>query len=342
MRSGALEAAVVAIFVASVLVCLGLTSKKVLMSFEFISKRSFLARAVVFLVGAAACAVVVSAGPGHAKSGQHSLRFAIERDGLNFTCPCGALLYRIDDKKFGADTVVQNVVDIQGANLDLDAGRYHALVRCPSTEGVLSQVYEVDLRKKDQDVVGRMVPGFVQVGLVRNASEVSGEVRIRDGHGSVVAEGATRAPLPVPPGTLTVEATGVAKYGRKSLSLTTEATAKVKPQQKTKVDLDISDGDVVITVRENGKRADALASLMMPGTEDRAFELDLEGPTKVPPGTYDVVTQLETSHDFRKDRKRKVEVKSKRTTKLVIDHATGSIAPKAVLDGKPLAIGENG
>lgn len=303
---------------------------------------SFLSRFGVRLFAWGALVALVSTAPAaRAAPGQRTLRFAVERDGLNFTGPCSAVAYRTDRGQ-DPNSVVENLSDIGGAEVELDAGRYDVVVTCPSTEGALAQTFPIDLRRGGKDLVARMEPAFVLANVTRNGGEPKATVTVVDAFGRQVAKGAAKTPLPVPAGKHVVNVSVVEKFGRKKLAMTGSAPVRAKVGARQNVAVDLSDAVVTIDLRDNGKKAEGLASLMIPGTNDRAFELRVGEATNIPPGTYDLVTQIDQSHDFHTVRQKNVKLAPNAKKTLRAQHATGGVLAKMRLDGKGVPIGADG
>lgn len=292
-----------------------------------------------------ALAVLVTLGTlapvANATPGQRTLRFAIERDGLNFTGPCSAVAYRTDRGQ-DRNAVVESLSDIGGAEVELDPGRYEVVVTCPSTEGALAQTFPIDLRRGGRDLVARMEPAFVLANVTRNESEAKATVKVVDAFGRQVAKGGAKTPLPVPAGKHVVNVTVVEKFGRKKLAMAGSAKVRAKVGKRENVAVDLSDAKVTVDLRDNGKKVEGLASLMIPGTQDRAFELRVGEPSNIPPGTYDLVTQIDQSHDFHTVVQKNIKLTPSAKKTLRAQHKTGGVLAKMRLDGKVVPIGPDG
>lgn len=288
-------------------------------------------RALLLLAVAVAVALPAAAQP------ERQLRLVVERDGLSFTGPCKASLFR-EGQTEGATLELADV----GEAAQLEAARYHALLSCPSTEGDLRQTVVVDLRRRDVEQRVRLAPAFVVVRVVRDGEEVPATLTISDEHGRVVQQGRSKVALPVPAGKLTVlarvdkEAAGTRRPVLGSVMLRTLAGKKQTPL------IDTSDGTLVLSLTNNGKPAAGIGALRLPSASERLLEVQSDQDAPVPPGTYHLVTQLADSHDFAEVQRRNVSIKPGQSLKVRVAHTTGALAPELRLHGRALADDEEG
>lgn len=273
-------------------------------------------RAVVL----ALAALAADAGP--------SVRFDVVRDGLKFTGPCSATIY--------ADDRVAASMDDAAKPVPLAGGGYEALLSCPSTEGPLQKTIRFDVGREDEVVAARMVPGFLMANVVRDGVVVKARVAVRDERGRLVAEGFSRAVLPVPPGRLSVSVAVDPQAAGVDRAVVGRAGAVVAEGKKEVVVVDTTDGEIVVKVTDNGREAPGVAALRVPGTKERFVEIEAGRPAPVPPGTYDVVASLKEAHDVHEEVKRGVAIVAKKRVEVTIAHKTGGLAPRATADGAAL------
>jgi hypothetical protein len=255
-------------------------------------------------------------------------RFEIARDGLKFTGPCSATVY--DDDRVAA------TADDATKPFSLGPGGYEALLSCPSTEGPLQKTVRFDVGRDDAIVPAKMIPGFLMANVVRDGVVVKARVTVRDERGRVVAEGFSRAVLPVPPGKLSVDVAVDPKAAGVDRAVVGRADAVVAEGKKEVVVVDTTDGEILVEVTDNGRSAPGIAALRVPGKRERFVEFEAGRPAPVPPGTYDVVASLKEAHDVHEEVKKGVVVVAKKRVEVKIAHRTGGLAPRAVADGAAL------
>lgn len=197
------------------------------------------------------------------------------------------------------------------------------IVGCKAKEGTIRHVVK-SAAKKDETLKVAFNPGFVVATLDKDGTKSAGTVIVYDANDVEVARGANRVVLPVEPGKVRV--VGLVDRGGKQ-PIRGELAVIVKSGAKSDVTVDASDGELSVTVTDNGKPAKAVIALREPGQNNRLMELVAGTPTAVPSGTWDIVTQLENSHDFREQLTRGVVVAPRKLTTKSIGHSTGTITP---------------
>lgn len=259
----------------------------------------------------------------------------VTRDGLKFTGPCTGEVFRTDG---GADpNVVVTTLDDLARPFSIDNGAYHLVVSCPSTEGTLKLSQAIAAKGRPLTLPIAMSPAFVVANVMRDESEVPADITIVDELNRVVATGRHKVVIPVPPGKLTVRARIDRSVASKKRVLLGEAPATTTVGKKATVTIDASDGLVKLTLTTNGKPANGVGVLRLPGTLERVGEAIAGEESPVPPGTYDIATQLYDSHDFHEIVTPRVTIATKKTTPLKINHPTGELELALVRDKAPFA-----
>jgi hypothetical protein len=221
------------------------------------------------------------------------------------------------------------VVDDAKQRVSLLPGKYEAFLECPSTEGVVRKT--VPLAVARQDVEQRVVvnPGFLLARVTRGGKDVGARLTVVDEHGREVARGRDRAVLLLAPGKLRVTAVvdDAEVTSRGMLDVV------IAPGAKQSKVIDTTDGTLTVALTENGKPTDGIAALRVAGTLERVVDLEPGRPRSVPPGRYDVVTQLKDGSDFHEVVQRDVVVAAGKPSRVVVAHATGMLRAR-LLDGK--------
>lgn len=265
----------------------------------------------------------------------HEVSIDVDKDGLKWTDPCTAALWPADDPSGEASPYEGGVEE----PVEVKPGRYVAVVSCPSTEGALAGTVAVDARRGDVKKRVKLRPAFLLVRVLRDGEEVPAEVVVTDATGQVVQRGRDKVALPVPPGKLSVLARLEKKVsGRAIMGAVSVVTREGKKSTET---VDTSDGTLVLTVTNNGKPAEGIGHLRLPRSGERLVEVEADQDALVPPGTYDLATQLSSSHDFAEVVKRNVTIRPGKVTKVRVDHKTGLLEPLLTLEGRPLADDED-
>lgn len=272
----------------------------------------------------------------NADAPERTVTLEVDKEGLRWTGPCRASFFVAGQT--GAEGIALEHPDVREP-ATLPAGRYDAVVACPSTEGELANVVAVDLTRKDASVRVRLRPAFLVVRVVRDGEEVPAQILVTDAKGHEVQRGKDKVALPVPAGKLTVLARLDKKAGSRpimgSLSVVT------REGQKNSETVDTSDGTLVLSLTNNGKAAEGIGHLRMPRSLERLVEIEADQDALVPPGTYDLATQLSSSHDFAEVVQRNVTIRPGKVTKVRVDHKTGQLEPLLTVGGRPLASDED-
>jgi hypothetical protein len=205
-------------------------------------------------------------------------------------------------------------------------GQVDVVVACAAQEGTVKKTARVQA-KKDQTVRLALNPGFVLATIERGGKGYAGDVVVYDGFDREVARGRARTVIPVDAGRVRVQGLLGKDTAGTTRDLRGEQTVVVKATAKSELKLDASDGEIVVSVTENGRPARAIIGLREPGSQSRSFELVADTPTAVPSGTWDIVTQIEDTHDFREQLTRGVVVTPGKRTTRSVGHATGRVTP---------------
>jgi hypothetical protein len=257
----------------------------------------------------------------------------VEREGLKFSDACSAELFRTDASSDRL-AVVQTLDDLTRP-FSVDNGAYQLVVLCPSTEGMLKRSFDIAAKGKPLTIPVQMAPAFLVANVMREESEVPADVTVFDERNRVVAKGRHKVVIPVPPGKLTVRARVDSSVAGKKRAVLGEAAVVTTIGKKTTATIDTSDGRLMLTLTSNGKPANGVGVMRLPGTIDRVGEAVAGEEAPVPPGTYDIATQLYDSHDFHEIVTRKVTISSKKVTPLKINHPTGELEVSIVKDKQP-------
>ena len=197
------------------------------------------------------------------------------------------------------------------------------VVSCKATEGTVRRSVKL-AAKKDETLKLALAPGYVFGTIDKDGTKTAGTIVVYDSNDVEVARGAARTALPVEPGKFRV--VGLIEGSGKQ-PIRGESTVVVKGGARSEVIVDASDGELSIIVTDNGKVAPAVIALREPGQRNRILELVAGTKTAVPSGTWDIVTQLEASHDFREQLTKGVVVTPRKPTTKTIGHSTGTITP---------------
>jgi hypothetical protein len=303
-----------------------------------IQRDSTLARRTTMMTLLRACGtllalVVTSASASAATFTDVSL--IVEREGLKYTDACTAELFRVDGES-DRNAVVQTLDDLTRP-FSVDNGAYHLLVSCPSTEGTLKKSLDIAAKGKPLSIPVAMAPAFLVANVMREESEVPADVTVFDERNRIVASGRHKIVIPVPAGKLMVRARVDKSVSGKKRVVLGESAAVTTVGKKATVTIDTSDGRLMLSLTTNGKPANGVGVLRIPGTLDRVGEAVAGEETPAPPGTYDIATQLYDSHDFHEIVTRKVTIASKKVTPLKINHPTGELEVSIVKDKQPFA-----
>lgn len=216
----------------------------------------------------------------------------------------------------------------------LAPGTYAVAVACPTTEGVVKKVATQKMGAKDVVLKVVLDPGFLLVKVLRFDSPVSAEVTFYDTEGHELARSKERAVTLLPAGKVRVVAkVDDPKAGRPVLG---NIDTTVFAMKKSEVVVDTTDGKLVLTLTDNGKKADGVGWLRLPGDPTHLVELRAGEEASVPPGSYELVTQLQEAHDFAEVVTKGVTLKPQQGVKKSVNHATVSVAVSVTVDGKPV------
>jgi len=232
--------------------------------------------------------------------------------------PCAADVYGEDGR---------GVAHVDRAEeVTVPAGTVDVVVACEAVEGMVKKAVRVQA-KKPQTVKVKLDPGFVVATIAREGRLSVGEVVVYDAYDHEVSRGRDRTVLPIDAGRVRVQGILSRATAGTSRDVRGEQTVVVKAGAKSELKIDASDGEIVVTVTENGRPAKALVALRDPGSSVRVFELSPGAASAVPSGTWDVVTQLEETHDFREVVTHGVLVVPGKKTQRAIAHRTGTLVP---------------
>ena len=251
------------------------------------------------------------------------------------------------DVKKGGDAVWKStpctvdVYDAAGASagsgdpsqpLALARGRYDALVGCECDEGVVKKAVAFTMKDDDVHVPVVIEPGFLLVNVLRFDTPVRAEITVYDEKGRELAASKEKAFIALAPGRVRVLAkVDDAKAARPVFG---NGSAAVVARGKVEVTIDTTDGELVVLLTDNGKKAGGVAALVEPGQKTRLVELHAGEKGAAPPGTYDLVTQLDSVHDFSEVLTKNVQVFPGKTTTKSVAHRTGSVKPTVLVDGR--------
>jgi len=244
------------------------------------------------------------------------LTFDIARGGaVTWTeAPC-----RLEARR-GAETIASG----EGSGLEVTPGPTLVVVTCDAKEGSVRRSLRLDV-KKAQTVKVPLAPGTVVAVLDKDGTKSAGRVVVFDDNDVEVAAGADKAPLLVDAGRKRVVGLIDRGSGR---PLQGETTLAVKAATKHDLVLDVADGELVVTVTENGRPAKAVIALRAPGETKPLMELPAGEVTSVPAGTWELVTQLSETHDFKELITRGVVVTARKKTSRAVNHGTGTVTIK--------------
>lgn len=212
----------------------------------------------------------------------------------------------------------------------LSSGKWDLVVACPSDEGVVKKTVPVVIKEDDLRSRVSFAPGFLLVNVLRFDTPVGAEVTVLDERGREIAKGKERAVIPIEAGRVRV----VARLDDKGRPVLGNAAATVTTKKRTDVTVDTTDGELVVTLTDNGRKVGGVAALRQPGQKTRIVELRAGEKGQAPPGTYDLVTQLEDAHDFGEVVTRGVVISPGKGTTRAVAHRTGAARPRVLVDGK--------
>lgn len=261
-----------------------------------------------------------------------AVEFRIQRGGdvTWMSAPCTATVIERIDNEDGAVTTVE----LSGP-VPLAAGRYEAVVGCPSDEGRVARTvsFAVPRAGPPVKVPVALEPGFLLVKVLRYDTPVVAEIAVFDERGREVASSKDKAIIPVVPGRVRVVARVQTKK-HADRPVVGNASAVVVARKKVPVTVDTTDGELVVTLTDNGRKTGGVAALREPGQQTRLVELRAGDKEAVPPGTYELVTQVEGTHDLAEVVTKDLVIVPGKTTARTVAHRTGTLRATVVVDGR--------
>jgi hypothetical protein len=218
----------------------------------------------------------------------------------------------------------ETLATVTGDTIELTPGPTLLVVGCEAKEGIVSKSLRVDVRK-EQTLKVTLNPGFLVGTIDQGGTKTAGSIVVYDDNDAEIARGADRKALAVNAGSVRIVGLVDRGAGR---SVRGEAKTTIKGGARSEVTVDVADGELLVTVTENGRSQKALVGLRLPGESARFLELVPGEATAVPSGTWDVVTQLGETHDFREQVTHGVVVTPRKRTTRAINHATGTVTLK--------------
>jgi hypothetical protein len=263
-----------------------------------------------------------------ARPGESDLTVEVEKKG-NVTWQ-GDCTVDITPKSADVPAPPQTKPDV---DVSLPPGSYDVAVTCGTTEGPVKKVVGKKLGARNEVLKVVLDPGFLLVKVLRFDSPVAAEITFFDVEGHELARSKERAVTLLPAGKVRVVAkVDDAKAGRPVLG-NTEAT--VVAQRKSEVIVDTTDGTLTLSLTDNGKKADGVGWLRLPGDATHLVELRAGEAASVPPGSYELVTQLQDAHDFHEVVTKNVAIKPAQKIARTVNHTTASVSVSVSVDGKP-------
>lgn len=241
------------------------------------------------------------------------LTFDVTRGGaVTWTeAPC-----RLEARR-GAETIASG----EGTSLEVAPGPALVVVSCDAKEGTVRRSLRLDV-KKGQTVKVALTPGTLVAVLDKDGTKTAGRVVVFDDNDVEVATGADQAALLVDAGRKRVVGL-IDRGGNRPLQGETALTVKAATKQD--IVIDVADGELVVTVTENGRPAKAVIALRAPGETKPLMELPAGEVTGVPAGTWELVTQLSETHDFKELITRGIVVLARKKTTRAVNHTTGTV-----------------
>ena len=218
----------------------------------------------------------------------------------------------------------ETIASVTGDTIDITPGPTLVVIGCEAKEGTVRKSLRVDVRK-EQTLKVTLQPGFVVATIDQGGTKTAGTVVVYDDNNAEIARGADRKALAVNAGTVRIVGLVDRGAGR---TVRGETRATIKGGARAEVTIDVADGELLVTVTENGRSQKALIGLRIPGETARFQELVPGEVAAVPSGTWDVVTQLGDTHDFREQVTQGVVVTPRKRTTRAINHATGTVTLK--------------
>ncbi len=286
---------------------------------------------MIALKPAAALALLVCAAPAAGvESGDDTptvaVSFDVKKEGdVKWTGACTVDVYRA-----GEADADQTGLDA-GKQVNLEPGKYDAVVACPSDEGTVKKSAAIVAKRGEISVPVSLDPGFLLVNVLRFDTPVRAEITVFDDRGHEVASATDKAVIPLCPGKVRV----LAKVDDPGSTRPVfgNAEARIAAKNKSTVTVDTTDGTLTVFLSDNGRKAGGVAALRAPGQKTRLIELHAGEKGEAPPGTYDLVTQLDDTYDFSEVLTRNVVIRPKRATTKYVAHHTAVIRPRVLVDG---------
>lgn len=271
-------------------------------------------------------------------SAQAEIRFQVDKYDLKWTAPCSATFFDPKNRKDEEAPVLVHEDIARPAKVPV--GHYEVMIACQSTEGAFRQTQAFHVQDDRSVLRATLRPAFFLARVLRDGKEVPSDIEVRDAFGRIVQQGRDKVALPVPPERLRVTARvdGKASGMQRPIGASIEITGQAG--QKLTRDIDASDGTIFLQLTENGRPAQGLAALRVPGSPIRVMEFATDSAVPVPPGSYDVIGQLADSHDFAELIKRRVEILPGKKVNLTMHHTTGLLQPSLTFGGEPLSAEE--
>ena len=230
--------------------------------------------------------------------------------------------------------VAAGVLPAPGARLA--AGKYDALLTCDSDDGPVRKGASFTVRADDMKVTLSLDPGFLIVDVLRFDTPVTAELTVFDESGREIARSKERAVLPLTQGKVRLLARVEASsfVGGELRPVFATAVATIISRQKTSLTLDTTDGELTVLFTDNGMRAGGIAALRASGQTTRLVELRAGEKASVPPGIYDLVSQLDGTHDFSEVVTKDITIAPQKVATRTIAHRTGTVRATVLINGK--------
>lgn len=291
-----------------------------------------------WLAAALICFIQIAAKPAAAAGSDTALHFQVKKHDLKWTGPCSASFFAAKDSGEGAEPLFEHADISKPARIP--AGKYEVMLICPSTEGEYRQTKSLRVQGKKAVFKANLRPAFFLARVMRDGKEVAASLEVRDAFGRIVQQGRDKMALPVPPERLRV----TARVDSAAVDVSRPIGAAIEFQgvagKKLTRTIDASDGTIFLQTSENGRPAQGAAALRVPGSPVRVMEFETGAPVPVPPGVYDVIGQLNDSHDFAEIIKRRIEIRPGKRVKLKMNHVTGKLQPTLTFGGETLSSDE--
>lgn len=241
----------------------------------------------------------------------------------------------VDVQAVGDEATLKAGIEPAGGVV-LPAGKYDAIVTCDSDEGPIKKSAWFVVKGDDMSVPVSIDPGFLLVNVLRFDTPVRAEITVFDERGRELARSRDKAVISLAQGKVRllakVDPSSFVGGGLRPVFATAAAT--VIARQKTTIAMDTTDGELLVTLSDNGRKVGGIAALRAPGQKTRLVELRAGEKASVPPGVYDLVTQLEDTHDFSEVLTKDIVIGPKKTTTRAVAHRTGTVKPTILVHGK--------